>query len=155
MDEQMGMDEMLRAREIPGIKSNSRNAWGQGIDNPGELAREGAQKALDAAKGEIAKEEAISRVEANASRAWLDEAWLILQAERLNCIRAAKRRMTSDDVWQGLHRAGVADPHEPRAMGVVMRRAIAEGLLAPTLIFVPSDLPQNHRRPVRVYEVVR
>ena len=110
---------------------------------------------FDAAKGEAAKEEAITRVEAHASRAWLDEAWWALQAERLFAISHFIQSITTDEVWQALHRAGVHDPHEPRAMGPVMRRAVKEGLLRPTSTFRPSAMPQNHRRPVRVYEVRR
>lgn len=111
----------------------------------------GGHWVVPAAKtGEALKEEAISRVEANASRAWLDEAWMSL---RFMCSKF--REVTSDLVWIDLHGRGIPDPHEPRAMGPVMRRAVAEGLLRPTSTFEPSEMPQNHRRPVRVYEVVR
>jgi hypothetical protein len=104
---------------------------------------------FDAALGEAAKEEAVSRVEANASRAWLDAAWEAVR--RLWLSLPAGTRVTSDEVWVALD--GVTPPHEPRAMGVVMRRATREGLLRATSGFTPSALPQNHARPVRVYEV--
>ena len=105
---------------------------------------------FDAAKGEAAKEEAIARVEVNASRAWLDAAW---DALLWACRGLAE--MTSDDVWDRLWDRNVPAPHEPRALGPVMRRAGREGLLRPTSTFRPSAMPQNHRRPVRVYQVVR
>lgn len=101
--------------------------------------------------GEALKEEAISRVEANASRAWLDAAWDALL--RICAAHGRHARLTSDDVWIALDRSGVAAPHEPRALGAVMRRAVAEGVLFATADFRPSDIARNHRRPVRVYEV--
>ena len=105
---------------------------------------------FDAAAGEARKEEAVTRVEANASRAWLDAAW-----EAVCIVAAVPGEMTSDDIWHVLFNWGSPAPHDPRAMGPVMRRAVREGLLRPTSTFRPSDLPQNHRRPVRVYEVTR
>ena len=103
--------------------------------------------------GEAAKEEAITRVEANAEPGWLAAAW---EALRDICAKHGQwARLTSDDVWIALSRSGVEAPHEPRAMGAVMRRAVAEGLLIATPDFRPSDLARNHRRPVRVYTVVR
>lgn len=98
-------------------------------------------------KGEVLKEEAISRVEANASRAWLDEAWHALRY----LVGQRQATVTSDDIWRTLAEWSISPPHEPRAMGPVMRRGVKERLLLPTTTFVPSDLPQNHRRPVRVY----
>jgi hypothetical protein len=97
-----------------------------------------------------AKEEAISRVERSASRAWLDSAWNALYV----AIRL-RHEVTTDEVWEVLDGWGVAAPAEPRAMGPVMRRAVREGLLVPTSTFVPSAMARNHRRPVRVYEVHR
>lgn len=130
--------------------STSRNAWGQGIDDPEAEGREIARKVLDAARGEIAKEEAISRVEANASRAWLDIAYVCVVG-----LCRWRSEITTDDVWLDLFGRDVPDPHEPRAMGPVMRKAVTRGHLRPTSTFRPSAMPQNHRRPVRVYEVTR
>jgi len=108
---------------------------------------------FNAAKGEAAKEEAITRVEANASRRWLDAAYRALQ----RCSEApwSDEGVSSDDVWMRLRALEMPEPHDPRAMGPVMRRAVREGLLRPTSTFRPSAMPQNHRRPVRVYEVCR
>jgi hypothetical protein len=110
---------------------------------------------FDAAKGEVAKEEAITRVEVNASRRWLDEAWWAVLTARQNTTLRFLSTVTSDDVWEVLLAVGTPAPHEPRAMSAVMRRAVREGLLRPTSTFRPSAMPQNHRRPVRVYEVCR
>jgi hypothetical protein len=108
---------------------------------------------FDAALGEARKEEAVTRVEANASRAWLDAAW---NAVIVVCLEHRQyERVTSDDVWRVLLDEDAPSPHEPRAMGPIMRRAVAEGRLTATADFRPSELPQNHRRPVRVYEVTR
>ncbi len=110
---------------------------------------------FDAATGEAAKEEAITRVEASASRAWLDQAWQAV-GYAAEVARTVGSDVTTDDVWETLSLMDSApELHEPRAMGPVMRRAVREGLLRPTSIFRPSAMPQNHRRPVRVYEVAR
>ena len=61
--------------------------------------------------------------------------------------------LTSDDVWAVLHRNGIPDPREPRAMGPVMLAGVREGWIKPTNQVRISDDPAspNHRRPQRVY----
>lgn len=124
--------------------------WEGGDDESGVVFVPSTAPKSQAVSGEALKEEAISRVEANASRTWLDTAWAAVQY-----LCRHNREITSDAVWTYLAAFDVPAPHEPRAMGPVMRRAVKEGLLRPTSTFRPSALPQNHRRPVRVYEVVR
>lgn len=123
-------------------------------EDPREVGREIARKALDAAKGEIAKEEAVSRVEANASRALLDAAYDALLSAVIARRGLGFLTVTTDDVWAVLAKRGVPGPHEPRAMGPVMRKGVSAGMVKATSTFTPSMLPQNHRRPVRVYVVV-
>lgn len=108
---------------------------------------------FDPVAGEAAKEEAITRVEDHAETSWLAAAWQAVL--HVHDSRPDYYRLTSDDVWRALEYDGMPEPHEPRAMGAVMRRAVAEGLLVATPDFRPSDLARNHRRPVRVYTVAR
>ena len=107
-----------------------------------------------AAKGDAAKEEAIERVRASADPSWMNHAWaaIVMVCHESH---AGWTTITSDLVWERLAEWHAPKPHEPRAMGPVMRRAVKEGLLRPTSTFRPSAMPQNHRRPVRVYEVRR
>jgi hypothetical protein len=103
--------------------------------------------------GEVAKEAAIEAVERNAEPSWLDAAWTALLAACKDAWASRDGSLVSDDVWLRLYSDGVPAPHDPRAMGPVMQRAVREGLLLPTSTFRPSAMPQNHRRPVRVYVV--
>lgn len=91
-----------------------------------------------------ARDEAIDRVEEHASAEWLEEAYE--QAFSLAILRDA---FTSEDVWDRLD--GVVT-HEPRAMGAVMRRLRANGVVEPTDTFVRSTSPRGHGRPSRVWK---
>src|SRR6188472_3623600 len=58
---------------------------------------------------------------------------------------------SSDDVWATLELWGVPGPHEPRALGPVMMRAVKDGTIVKTGRYVQSELGRNHARPVAVY----
>ena len=105
---------------------------------------------FDPDRGETLREEAIERVRASADPSWMNHAWAALM---MVCRLDGLAVITSDEVWGRLAEWHAPEPHEPRAMGSIMRRAVGEGLLRPTSTFRPSAMPQNHRRPVRVYEV--
>jgi hypothetical protein len=94
-----------------------------------------------------ARDEAIARVE-STSAAWRSFATNVL-------LRVARTNpdLTSDDVWAGLHRDGIPDPGEPRAMGPVMLAGVRKGWLTSTeMVRIASDPSSpNHRRPQRVY----
>lgn len=93
-----------------------------------------------------ARDEALGRVEANA-----DERW---KAEALAAVRHLARMLpefTTDDVWA---RLGDSYPHEPRALGAVMKTAAAAGLIEPTDRIRTSHRPECHARPVRVWRSI-
>ena len=95
------------------------------------------------------KDEAIDRVERNASTEWKKVA-----------LRAVKWRakkglpFTTDEVWADLEGAAVVPPREPRAMGAIMRKAVSEGAIVATEKTVKSSKPSNHKRPERVWSPV-
>ena len=62
-----------------------------------------------------------------------------------------QQELTADDVWMALERSGVAQTHEPRALGAVMQYAARLGLIEATNRWQESALPQRHARPVRVW----
>lgn len=93
-----------------------------------------------------AKNEAIDRVEANASPQWLTAAYNVIVE-----IAMSGRSFTSDQVWDVLERTKVDAPHEPRAMGVLFRRAVQEGLITATGQYVPSTRIVCHGNPKRCW----
>lgn len=96
------------------------------------------QLTLDADASRSAANEAIERVERNADPTWKAEAWVaILTVARTQHI------FTGDDVWA----TGLERPHEPRALGPLMRRAMKAGVCRKTGRMVPSNVPKDHRNP--------
>lgn len=73
-----------------------------------------------------------------------------VKADALRAIRnaAAERpSITTDDVWERM----ITKPREPRMLGPIMKKAEKLGLIQYTEKTIQSDLPQNHRRPVRIW----
>lgn len=100
---------------------------------------------FDAAKAEAAKLDALQRVQEHAEPDWAERALKAVEA----CAKA-NATFIVDDVWAFLDASDV--PHEPRAMGAVMRAAQRAGLIAPTDVFRPSDRVTCHKNPRRVWE---
>lgn len=98
------------------------------------------------------RDEAVDRVEQHARKAWLDAAYDAV--ERICRLRGPGGTFTTDAVWAVLEKQATPPPHEPRAMGPVMRRAVHERLVTVTGRFSMSTMGRNHRRPVRIYEVL-
>lgn len=96
--------------------------------------------------GERARDEALVRVDAHADDDWKREA-------REAVLHAATHRaeFTTDYIWWLLDQRGATPPHEPRAMGAVMRAAAREGLIVKTDRVHDSVRPASHRRPVAVW----
>lgn len=101
---------------------------------------------FDPDAGERAKAEALARVEVNA-----DEAWLASAREAVLVTARAVEEFTTDRVWWQLDRWGVPPPREPRAMGAVMRGAVAAGVVRGTDRVVKTSRPEAHKRPIPVW----
>ena len=70
------------------------------------------------------------------------------EAERAVLRVASRRRsFTTDEVWA----TGMVPPPEPRALGNVLKRAAALGLIARTDRFVPTKRKSRHGAPVAVW----
>ena len=101
---------------------------------------------LDIISAQDAADEAIARVGVNADPKWLNAAHGIITELAFD-----KQRFTSDDVWAMLDKTGVPNPHEPRALGAVLKQVAKEGLIHATDDWVPSRRAVAHARPVRVW----
>ena len=97
-------------------------------------------------ESERAKNAAIDAVEANASPTWLE-----LATEAVRWICQNKPTFTTDDVWERLAAVTKMAPHEPRAMGAVMRQAARENWCTATGNYKKSVQPSCHRRPIAVW----
>lgn len=104
------------------------------------------QLGLDAILGEQLREESIKRVYGAADQ--------LAREDAMRAIRAVAGRLpefTTDDVWLEMRH----HPHEPRMMGAMMRWASSNGIVERTDRTMMSSLPQNHRRPVRIWKSIR
>ncbi len=105
------------------------------------------QTSLDEAIKE--RDQAIERSEDHAHAEWL--AMALLTVQKMGLLGGT---FTTDDVWRWLDHYGVTT-HEPRAMGAVMKRAVKDGLIEPTGVYVKSTRKVNHARPQVQYRGVR
>lgn len=99
---------------------------------------------LDAfAAEQHAADQAIARAAANTDDGWNDLAYnAILSVARTT------ETFISDACWA----TGLPEPHEPRALGGVMRRAARDGLIVGTDEFRPSRRVGCHAMPRRVWK---
>jgi hypothetical protein len=118
-------------------------------------ARALAQQEVEAAgvrttpTGRQLRDAALLQVDEHADASWKQAA--------LDCVRQlaqTRNTFTTDDVWDAL-RATPEMTHEPRALGAIMRRAQAAGLIAPTDEWRPSKRPVCHASPKRVWMSLR
>ena len=82
-----------------------------------------------------------------------DDDWKVLAANCVRKLAAHRDEFTTDAVWALIKKHDAfCDTPEPRAMGAVMKRAVAENVIAPAdRAPVPSVRPECHRRPLRVW----
>jgi hypothetical protein len=93
-----------------------------------------------------AEEEAIARVGANAP-----EDWVMRARQATQHVAGSRFDFTTDHVWDVL---GDDKPHEPRALGAVLKNLAREGIIRQTGEYRKSDRVENHRRPVAVWRTV-
>jgi hypothetical protein len=110
-------------------------------DNNGEK-----MNLLDVIAATEAKEKAIATVATNTNPDWWQACY--------NTIATTTNTFTTDDIWQALEDQSLPTPHEPRAMGAVLRHAAANGLIRATDTYRPSARVACHARPIRVWERV-
>lgn len=93
-----------------------------------------------------ARDTALQRVEDATQPAWITYA-----EQSIAYLARARQQFTTDDVWEFMHQRGYDMPHEPRALGALMRNAMKTGQIIATDRYVPSARPECHRRPIRVW----
>lgn len=101
---------------------------------------------FDIAEGKAQAEEGIRRADAYA-----DKEWKVAALEAVKAVANANGRFTANEVWEELAKGG-ASTAEPRALGAIFRKARKLGWIQPTNEYLPSKIPQQHRRPIRVWE---
>jgi len=95
------------------------------------------------------RDQALVDVAANADPGWWQHAVNIVKD-----VAATSFDFTTDDIWCELERRNVITPHEPRAIGAVVVAVKRLGLIAPTDRYRPSNRPECHARPIRVWQAV-
>ena len=95
-----------------------------------------------------AANEAIDRVARNADSVWLH--W----ANKAVARASLDGHFTTDDVWDWLDTWGVDAPHEPRALGAVMRNFARSNRITTTGEYVKSTRIECHGRPVAVWRLI-
>ena len=95
------------------------------------------------------RDQSLVDVAVNANPNWWQHAVNIVQD-----VAATSFDFTTDDIWCELERRNVMTPHEPRAIGAVVVAVKRLGLIAPTNRYRPSNRPECHARPIRVWQAV-
>ena len=95
-------------------------------------------------QGDLFRDEGIDRVEENAEGEWMN-----LAVGFVWCLSHDHVYINTDQVWDLLE--GEIETHDNRAMGVVMRKAQAEGFIEPTDRVIKSTRAVCHSRPIRVW----
>jgi len=80
-------------------------------------------------------------------KTWKDEV-----GHFVRLIALAKRKFTTDDVWEKIEQSSLETPREPRIMGPVMMEAKKDGICTQTDEFKRSTrVNHNHGRPLRIW----
>lgn len=92
-----------------------------------------------------AQDEGIARVDENA-----DDDWKARALAAVEKVCRKKVTFTPDDIWEYIEKPppGTA----PQALGPVMQRARGLGWCIPTGQFVPSNIPSQHKNPIREWK---
>lgn len=102
---------------------------------------------FDAFAAQVAKEEALARVENNADPQWKTD----MLAAIMN-VASQSSLFTTDDVWKELDASSSSCTHEPRALGAIMQIAARNGAIVATDNYRPSCRVVCHARPVRIWQ---
>ena len=104
------------------------------------------QLTIDEYAAEIAKQDALSRVEQNADLDWKQTA---LEVVKQCALRSPQ--LTADDIWSELANIAIGT-HENRALGPVMNAAQRAGYITPTNEFVKCKRVSRHHTDIRVWK---
>jgi diketogulonate reductase-like aldo/keto reductase len=95
---------------------------------------------------EDARDDGMERAEKNASEVWKVEA-----EAAINYCATYNRYFTTDHIWELLEGWKVPPPHEPRALGPLMQKAVKHQIIKPVGVS-NSKMVRAHARPKTTYE---
>lgn len=133
---------LARLDPQPPTASNGTAVHAENVPEP-EVRRH----VFDAEASTIARETAIEQVDDAASVTWKAEAFVAVAH-----VCETREEFTTDAVWALLDERKVGIPREPRAMGAIMRKAVAAGLCLPTDRTSKSVRVECHRRPLQIWQ---
>lgn len=93
-----------------------------------------------------ARDDAVERVDTHAEVEWKAAA-----AEAIEYVARRRPELTTDAVWYLLDHAGIAEPHERRALGPRMQAAARAGWIEPTDRRRNSIRAACHTRELRIW----
>lgn len=96
---------------------------------------------------QLSLDDALVRVEAAADADWKKRARLAIRA-----VAFSGRAFTTDEVWEAI--GDDVATRDGRALGPLMREAVADGLIIPTGNYRKSKRTACHQRPVREWRLV-
>lgn len=103
-------------------------------------------KVYSLALGREERDRALTRVELSS------EEWRPVAYEAVTWVAKRKAEFTSDAVWFVLYNLWhTPPPHDPRALGPVMKRAAKNGLIQDTGRKKHSTRPECHTREIPIY----
>jgi len=88
------------------------------------------------------RDAAMAQVQEHTDPTWATKTEAIIRA------LVADGDFTADDVWDDLAKAGVTAPHEPRALGPILKRLIRAKVIQPMGY---TESRRRHGAPIRVY----
>ena len=108
------------------------------------------RREFSASAAKAAGDKAVDRAGSNADDEWKDVAYTAITQ-----ICRKLEYFTTDPIWYTLGASKVEAPHEPRAIGAMLRSAASDGWCEPTDRYVSSERVACHGRPVRVWRSLR
>lgn len=110
--------------------------------HPAGAPLRGQPSLFDLTEARRRRDEALDAVAAAAPQEWRERAY-----ETVCAVASRQAYFAADDIWA----AGLEKPHEPRALGPVMMRAVKEGVCEATAYTQHSKSVTQHSQPIRVY----
>jgi hypothetical protein len=101
---------------------------------------------LDIIAANEARDKAIEQVGMSSRPEWIAK----IRTAILD-VAANHGTFTTDEVWQYCEDHAIDPPHEPRALGAVIRELSSAGEIVPTMEYRMSARAACHRRPIRVW----
>jgi hypothetical protein len=96
--------------------------------------------------GRQLRDKAMASVEKNAG--W---DWNVMALDVVKKVATRNHGFICDDVHEAAEKLGLRQPHDPRAWGPIMKKAVTLGICEKTGTYIPTRRPSRHGAPVAVY----